>query len=250
MAVKQYCAFLLATTSIITLTRHKLHLDNHELDLSDSEKTQLFVQGGLYSIMALISLFGFIGCLSRKRALVSIYCWTSYALLAISVITGAIFLVNLYRQDTSQTVKNCINNVNNKTGTDEDITDQVCEKGTKILTTGARVAVTVILVIFWSIQACAYPQFRLLIPSHFDLFRLQTAATSFIPTFISWRKRRMPRCALLRHLRWPSMSALALSPHTTPSTLLRTPTARFKGRQGERSKDIRYFVFVYSGSEL
>jgi len=129
------------------------HYLNHQLTLADSEKVQLFVQAGLYTIMALISLFGFVGCLGRKRVLVSVYCWTSYILLAISIISGAVFLWNLFHQDTSQTVQNCINNVNNKTGTDANLTDDVCEKGTKIFTAGARAVITIILTIFWLIQA-------------------------------------------------------------------------------------------------
>jgi hypothetical protein len=123
--------------------------------LTGAMKTAVWILLVFYGIMALTSLFGFIGCLSRKRALVSIYSVVSWTLLILNIISGAISLYHVFHQDNSQSVNDCIQDVNNKTGTDVGLTGTVCKDGVKVVSTAVKALTVTLQVVFWLIQLCA-----------------------------------------------------------------------------------------------
>jgi len=124
------------------------HLKSHELILTNTQRTQLFIQAGISTFFTLAAILGFIGCLTRKRALVSAYSSASITLLGASVVSGAIFLWSLYHQSEQDAIDQCIKNSSSNS---QEITKEVCEKGTKILAGATKGIITAIFVIFWLI---------------------------------------------------------------------------------------------------
>jgi hypothetical protein len=55
-----------------------------------------------YGIVAAVSIFGFIGCLLRRPAFISVYNVALWTLLALDLISFIITLYHLYRGDTSE----------------------------------------------------------------------------------------------------------------------------------------------------
>jgi hypothetical protein len=108
---------------------------------SQASKVAFWIMAVFYSIMSLVSLFGFIGCLSRKRAFVSLYSGVSWGLFGVSVLSGIVSLIQLYRSPLPK----CPPGANTLNGA-------TC---TAASTVSTDVVITIIQIAFWLIQFCA-----------------------------------------------------------------------------------------------
>jgi len=70
-------------------------------DFDNMQKNTLIAVGVFYSIFALVSLFGFIGAVARKKALVSIYSTILWICLLLNVLSGALVIYAITRHSDS-----------------------------------------------------------------------------------------------------------------------------------------------------
>ncbi|KDQ07770.1 hypothetical protein BOTBODRAFT_38559 [Botryobasidium botryosum FD-172 SS1] len=68
------------------------------VDFDGTQKTTFIVVAVFYTIFALVSLFGFIGAVARKKALVSIYSTVLWICLLLNVIAGAMVIYAITRR--------------------------------------------------------------------------------------------------------------------------------------------------------
>jgi len=117
---------------------------------SKRELITLYVTTIIYTLGALISLFGLIGAILRRRRLVQLFTMALAFHVAFVIVTGAIQLYLLYNRDRTTYVQDCIRKT--KSGLDEDTTRKLCEKA---LTVAKGVAVgAFVLIVLIEIYAC------------------------------------------------------------------------------------------------
>lgn len=104
--------------------------------LSSEQKTACGVVGGIYTVIALASLFGFIGSIIRKRGFVRLYSTMTFVILFVQCAASGYFIYSLFRH-TNCTVKE----------TDGDTVN--CTQ----LSTGVKVGVVCVLLVQLFIQA-------------------------------------------------------------------------------------------------
>jgi len=126
-----------------------------QLTLNKTQKIAIIVAGVVFSLMCIASLFGFIGAVIRKRALVAFYATELWILTVVELAAGA-FLIYTIFHNSDQFTQECIDNVNKQVqGSGANITVDaaaVCNFGGK---TG-RIAFIVSFVVSLLIQAyCA-----------------------------------------------------------------------------------------------
>jgi len=131
-------------------------IKNKALTLQKHEEIILFVSTALYTLYTLVSLFGFIGCLVRRRILVQIYAGVSWTMLLVSIITGSIFLWGLFHTDPEKAYQGCIQTNIDSTGELQSLQQDICRKTSQVFATASRVGITIGFVVFWllMIYAC------------------------------------------------------------------------------------------------
>lgn len=99
--------------------------------MSKQNEITLYIQTVMYTLLAVISLFGLVGTLIKNRSFISLYYSLVTFHLAFHIVTGAFSLYALYHKDGDRDIQNCINNANNGLSNSDgtQLTKEVCEKG-------------------------------------------------------------------------------------------------------------------------
>jgi len=113
--------------------------------LDKSEKIALLIHSAMFTILSLVSVFGFIGAIIKNRRMISMFAVALAVHLGFSIASGIFTLVSLFKQDPSDAIATCLN-------ASTDATTDGCKSGIATLK-GIMVAVYVIT---WFIQLYFY----------------------------------------------------------------------------------------------
>jgi hypothetical protein len=118
-------------------------------NLSKRDEITLYVQTVMYTLLAVISLFGLVGTFIKRRSFVSLYSSLVAFHLGFHIVTGAFTLYSLYHKDGERDVQNCINGATNPINGEagEKLTKEVCEKGFVVLRTIAVVIYVIVVLV-------------------------------------------------------------------------------------------------------
>jgi len=112
-----------------------------------SDKVALWLHSGIFTLLTLLSIFGFIGCLTKSRNAVNAYSWGLLSFIFLSILSGAFTLWALFnRPDSQGDYLTCLN------GATDDTTKTLCGNGGAVY---KGVAVTLYIVI-WLLMIYAY----------------------------------------------------------------------------------------------
>lgn len=115
---------------------------DNSLQLSSAERISLWLETVIYTLLAILSLFGFIGVFTKNRRFISTYATSMFIHWGFSVGTGAFYLFQLFHKQGDQDVTNCEN------GDTGDIKHDLCKGALDVV---KAVSVTV-LTIVWLIE--------------------------------------------------------------------------------------------------
>jgi len=110
--------------------------------LAQGDENALYIYSVMFSILALVGGFGFIGTLSKQRGLVSLFGSLLAFHLGVSIATGIFTIYTLFKRNTDEALANCING-----STDQTLIDS-CHEGLKIL----KIVVVAGYVVTWLIE--------------------------------------------------------------------------------------------------
>jgi len=92
------------------------------------DQVAIWIQTFMYSILAIVSIFGFLGACFRKRSFVSAYSTVLGIHLIFSLITGIFVIWSVFNKTGSDGVAKCV-----EAGADQSITEDQCQKGFLVL---------------------------------------------------------------------------------------------------------------------
>jgi len=115
-------------------------LPQHPLDNRD--EVALWVQTIMYTLLAILSLFGLIGVFNKSRTLVSLYSTMLNSHLGFSIATGVFFLYTLFHRTGDNDIQNCVN------GSTDDLKKEACKKGFEVM----RGVIVGAFVLVWLIE--------------------------------------------------------------------------------------------------
>jgi len=110
--------------------------------LANGDEKALYIYAVMFSLLALIGGFGFIGTISKQRGLVSLFGSLLAFHLGFSIATGIFAIYTLFKRNTDEALFNCING-----STDQTVVDS-CHEGLKIL----KILVVVGYCVTWLIE--------------------------------------------------------------------------------------------------
>lgn len=113
-----------------------------DLHLTKNNERSLYVASIVYTFLAVISLFGLIGVIMKKKGFVSAYSSMVWIHLGFNVGTGAYFLYTLFHKIGQQDLNDC------QSTNDTDLTRAACKKGFEI----ARGILVGIYVVVWLVE--------------------------------------------------------------------------------------------------
>jgi len=122
------------------------HLKQHPLGKTD--QISLWIQTSLFSLLAVLAIFGFIGAMIKNRGMVSGFATAIAIHLGFSIVAGCFAIYTMFARDSQATLDRCIQKAND----DSDATVQSCKKGLILL----KALIVVIYVFAWLIQLYAY----------------------------------------------------------------------------------------------
>ncbi|CAA7262564.1 unnamed protein product [Cyclocybe aegerita] len=122
----------------------------NENPLPVSDQIALYIHSGIFTVLALLAVFGFFGALVRNRSLTSAFAIALAVHLGFSVASGIFTLVTLFKQDPQVTLAKCLNGVSVADAGEAKV--EVCKSEVAIFK-GVMVAAYVIT---WLIQLYAY----------------------------------------------------------------------------------------------
>lgn len=110
-------------------------MKSKENNLSKADEISLYIQTVMYTLLAVISLFGLVGTFIKRRSFISLYYSLVTFHLGFHIVTGAFSLYSLFHKDGERDVQNCINNANNglSVNNGQQLTKEVCEKGFAVI---------------------------------------------------------------------------------------------------------------------
>jgi len=113
--------------------------------LTQDETIALWIHSAMFTILALVSVFGFIGAIIKNRRMISSFAVALAIHLGFSVASGIFTLYSLFKQNSSDAIAQCLS-------ASTDATADGCKSGLAILK-GIMVAVYVVT---WFIQLYFY----------------------------------------------------------------------------------------------
>jgi len=122
------------------------HLKQHPLGKTD--QISLWIQTSLFSLLAVLAIFGFIGAMIRNRGMVSGFATGIAIHLGFSIAASCFAIYNMFARNSQATIDRCIQKAND----DSDATVQSCKSGVILL----KALVVVVYVLTWLIQLYAY----------------------------------------------------------------------------------------------
>jgi len=105
---------------------------------STSDAVALWLHSGLFTLLALLSLFGFIGSIARSRNSVAAYSWGLLVFLVLSIVSGAYTLWAVFRKPTQGDYLTCL------AGARDDVTKALCGNNSGVYK-GVLVAIYIII---------------------------------------------------------------------------------------------------------
>lgn len=121
-------------------------LAKHPRDKSD--EIALWIQTSMFTLLAILAVFGFIGTLVKNRRMISSFAIALAIHLGFSVAGGAFALYSLFKENPADAVARCLNDA----GESSDATADSCRTSIAIVK-GLMVAVYIVT---WLIQLYAY----------------------------------------------------------------------------------------------
>jgi len=115
-------------------------LAQHPID--GRAKIALWIQTMMYTVLAVVSLFGLIGTFSKSRSLIALYSTILFSHLGFSIATGAFYLYTLFHQEENTDVQKCIN------GSTDNIKIEACKKGYEVI----RGVIVGLFILIWLIE--------------------------------------------------------------------------------------------------
>jgi len=122
------------------------HLKQHPLGKID--QIALWIQCSLFTLLAVLAVFGFFGAIVRNRGMVSGFAIALAIHLGFSIASGAFSIYTMFARDWQAALNSCLQNANDFS----DTATQTCKQGIILIK-----AVTVGVYVFtWLIQLYAY----------------------------------------------------------------------------------------------
>jgi len=113
--------------------------------LDKDETIALWIHSAMFTILALVSVFGFIGAIIKNRRMISSFAVALAIHLGFSIASGIFALYSLFKQDSSNAIAQCLS-------ASTDATADGCKTGVSVMK-GLMVA---IYVVTWMIQLYFY----------------------------------------------------------------------------------------------
>jgi len=114
--------------------------------LNKSEEIALWIQSVMFSLLGLLAVLGFVGCLVKSRGMVSSFAVILAIHLGFSVASGIFAIYMVFRQNPDEAISQCVNG-----STDPQILES-CKSGLNIMK-GVLIAVYIVA---WLLQLYAY----------------------------------------------------------------------------------------------
>jgi hypothetical protein len=122
------------------------HLKEHPLGKLD--EISLWIQASLFSLLAVLGIFGFIGAMIKNRGMVSAFAAGIAIHLGFSIAAGSFAIYRMFARNSQAALDKCIE----KAKDDSDATVQMCKNGIVLF----KALMVVIYVSIWLIQLYAY----------------------------------------------------------------------------------------------
>jgi len=106
---------------------------------STSDAIALWLHSGVFTLLAILSLFGFIGSLAKSRNAVAAYSWGLLIFLLLSICSGSYTLWSLFRRPSQGDYLTCLN------GLRDDLTKALCGNNSSVY---KGIAVTLYILIW------------------------------------------------------------------------------------------------------
>jgi hypothetical protein len=110
------------------------------------EEIALWIHSSMFSLLGLLAILGFLGCLIKSRGMVSSFAIGLAIHLGFSLASGIFTLYTLFKQSPQETIDKCVN------GSEDQAVIEACGNGIGLMK-GIMVAVYIIT---WLIQIYAY----------------------------------------------------------------------------------------------
>jgi len=108
-AVMMTTLFLLGGSILAAVGWHGV-THKEQLHLTHNQEVSLVISSISHTLLALISLFGLIGCIIKRRSYISLYSTVIAFHLGFSIATGAFFIYTLFHKVGDSEINNCIAN--------------------------------------------------------------------------------------------------------------------------------------------
>jgi len=122
------------------------HLKEHPLGKTD--EISLWIQSSLFSLLAVLALFGFFGTMIKNRGMVSGFAIAIAIHLGFSIAAGCFSIYTMFALHSQTALDSCLQKAND----DSDATIQSCKSGLILI----KAVMVVIYVLTWLIQLYAY----------------------------------------------------------------------------------------------
>jgi len=122
------------------------HLKQHPLGKID--EISLWIQSSLFSLLALLAVFGFFGAMIKNRGMVSGFAIAIAIHLGFSIAAGCFSIYTMFARDSQTALDSCLQKAND----DSDATMQACKSGLVLI----KALMVTIYVLTWLIQLYAY----------------------------------------------------------------------------------------------
>jgi len=125
---------------------HLSHLKQHPLAKID--EIALWIQSSVFSLLALLAIFGFFGAMIKNRGMVSGFAIAIAIHLGFSVASGCFSIYTMFARDSQAALDTCLQKANDNS----DAITQSCKNALVLI----KAVTVVIYVVTWLIQLYAY----------------------------------------------------------------------------------------------
>jgi hypothetical protein len=133
-----------------------------ENPLPKGEVLALWIHGLMFLFLAILSIFGFIGALTKSRSKIATFAIAVAIHLGFSIATGVFTIISVFRTKAKEQIEQCIANggasqtgsvaADAATGAASGVSEAACKSGVNIM----KAAMIIIYVITWGIQLYCY----------------------------------------------------------------------------------------------
>jgi hypothetical protein len=109
---------------------------------SQQDVIALWVQTIMYTILAVVSIFGFVGACIKHRSFISLYFTMLCAHFVFSIVSGTFSLYALFHNEGQEAVETCLN------GANDEITKEYCGQGNDLM----KGIVVATFVVIWLLE--------------------------------------------------------------------------------------------------